>query len=156
MELLFSSFSFSFPFSSSSSSSLFSSSSSDLVFTLFVLLPLWFFLPFLKYIFPEAPPPWLLGSAVPCRGWVGAGCNRLCPARGSPGLSSQRLPCSPPAASAWAPAPSTRTDSGTFCPALWEQEMFFKYSNPSQESAIAPRLKEEDMSTVIRGNREYC
>ncbi|KAK4824459.1 hypothetical protein QYF61_015837 [Mycteria americana] len=43
----------------------------------------------------QALPSWLRGSAVPCGGAVGAGRDRLCPAWGSPGLSSQRPPCSP-------------------------------------------------------------
>ena len=58
-------------------------------------LSAWCLLPFLKYAFPEAPPSWLLGSAVPCCGSIGASWNRLCPAQGSPGLSSQRLPLQP-------------------------------------------------------------
>lgn len=54
------------------------------------------FLPFLKYVSTEAPPPWLLGSAMPCSVSTGAGWNKLCLVQGRPGLSSQRHPpCSP-------------------------------------------------------------
>ena len=60
--------------------------------------PCLYFPPFLKQAFPEAPPSWLKGSAVSCSGSVGTSWNWLCPAQGSPGLSSQRPPCSPPAA----------------------------------------------------------
>lgn len=48
-----------------------------------------FFLPFLKPLFLEVPLFWLRGSAMPCGRWVGAGWNHPCPARGSPGPSSQ-------------------------------------------------------------------
>lgn len=41
-----------------------------------VLPPLFsdFGVPFLKHVFPEAPPAWLRSSAVLCGGSVGAGC----------------------------------------------------------------------------------
>ncbi|XP_014796320.1 PREDICTED: U1 small nuclear ribonucleoprotein C-like isoform X1 [Calidris pugnax] len=42
--------------------------------------------------FPRGARPWLRGSAVPCGGAVGAGWNRLCPARGSPGPAPQGPP----------------------------------------------------------------
>lgn len=43
-------------------------------------------LPFLEYIFPKAPPAWLMGSAVPCSGSPGAG--HVQPGA-APGLFSQ-------------------------------------------------------------------
>ena len=55
--------------------------------------------------FPRGARPWLRGSAVPCGGAAGAGWNRLCPARGSPGRFSQGPPLQP---SLPAPTPSTR------------------------------------------------
>lgn len=61
-----------------------------------VFLIFFFFPSFLKYTFPEAPPCWLRGSAVLCGGVVGAGWNHMGPAWGSPGLSTQRSPCSHP------------------------------------------------------------
>ena len=36
-------------------------------------------LPFLKYVFLDEPPAWLMDSAVSCSGSVGAGWNQLCP-----------------------------------------------------------------------------
>jgi len=52
-------------------------------------LPMQLFLPFLKYILPEAPSTWLLISAMPCCGTAGSIWNGLHPAWGSPGISSQ-------------------------------------------------------------------
>lgn len=52
-------------------------------------------LPSLTQAFPKMPPSWLQGSDVPCGGSVGPGWNQLCPVWGRPGLSTQRLPCSP-------------------------------------------------------------
>lgn len=47
-------------------------------------------LPFSKCIFLKGPAPWLQGSAMPCNGATGATWKGLCPARSSPGHSSQR------------------------------------------------------------------
>lgn len=52
------------------------------------------FCPSLNTFLQKCPPPWLRGSALPCG--RPAGWNRLCPARGSPGRSSQGPRCSPP------------------------------------------------------------
>lgn len=46
-----------------------------------LLLCLWGILTFLTHLFPEVPESWLLGSAMPCSGSVGAGWNSLCPAQ---------------------------------------------------------------------------
>lgn len=58
-------------------------------------------LPFLKYVFPEVPPWWLRGSAMPCGGAAGAGRawhgaaladpHRACPAA-SPASTWARAP----------------------------------------------------------------
>lgn len=49
------------------------------------------FLPFLKYTFPEVPPSWMLGSAVPSSGPVGDSWYHLYLPQGIPDLSSQNL-----------------------------------------------------------------
>lgn len=54
-------------------------------------------LPFLKCVFPEAPPAWLMSSAVSHGGSIGAGWSLPCPAQGSPWpFLTEALPCSPP------------------------------------------------------------
>lgn len=47
---------------------------------------------FLKHVSPEAPPVWPLGSAMLWGRAIIVSWMQLCPARGSPGLSSQRSP----------------------------------------------------------------
>jgi len=69
----------------------FSAISSPLLCVPFSSIPC--FLHFLKYAFPEAPPSWLRGSAVPSAGLVGAGWNPPCPAQGSPGFSQRPPHC---------------------------------------------------------------
>ena len=49
-------------------------------------------LPFLKYVFPEAPLAWLMGSVVSCGGSVGAAHVQH---GAAPGLFSQKPPCRP-------------------------------------------------------------
>lgn len=62
------------------------------LFLAFVFLMSHSFLPSLVSIFPEVPPFWLLGPSVPCGGAAGASWSCLCPARGRPGLCSQKSP----------------------------------------------------------------
>lgn len=49
--------------------------------------------PFLKYVFSEAPPAFLMGSAVPWGGSMGTVWKQLYPTWDSPGLPSQTPPC---------------------------------------------------------------
>ena len=67
-------------------------------------LSLWCFLPFLKYVLLEAPPVWVVGSAVSCGGCIGDPAG----ARASPGLLPQRHPCSFPAAKTLPLIPNTK------------------------------------------------
>lgn len=48
---------------------------------------------FLKHIFSEAPPAFLMGSSVPSGEFIGTVWNQLYPTWDSPGLPSQRPPC---------------------------------------------------------------
>lgn len=69
----------------------------------------YYVLNFLQYIFPEGPLAALRGRAWLVQGGCTTGCNRLdpvSPARGSPGLSSQRVILQPP------PTPGTHTQYG--------------------------------------------
>lgn len=64
-------------------------------------LPMWIFLPFLKYIVTEAPPALLMGSAVSCAvEAAGAGHGQLLVS------SHGGDACSPPIASSLSPTPS--------------------------------------------------
>ena len=54
------------------------------------LLLLWAWCP------QDMPPSWLSGSSVRCGELVGAGWNWLCPASGSPSLSSHKMPMQAP------------------------------------------------------------
>lgn len=61
-------------------------------------------LPFLKYIFLEAPTAWLLGSAVPSGWLVGDRWNQLCLPWG---LLLRETSPADPTANAWTPGPGT-------------------------------------------------
>lgn len=74
------------------------------------------FLFFLKYVLPEVPLSWLLGSTVPYSGSTGAVWNQLCPVQDSLVLSSQRPPLQPPLSNTLPRKPSTNimTSLATF------------------------------------------
>lgn len=64
------------------------------------------FLPFLKYVFVEMPPGWLMGSAASCSGCVVELAGVCCVEhRAAPGLHSQRPSPKPPSTKtlAWTP-----------------------------------------------------
>lgn len=66
------------------------------------------FLHFLKYVFTEMPPAWLVGSAVFCGGSIMETTGTVCVLhRADPGLFSQRLPLHPPATKTLTPTPNT-------------------------------------------------
>lgn len=60
-------------------------------FSLFLFplpLPVWCFLPFFKYVFPEVPSAWLMGSGVSYGGSIGARWNQV-----EPAVSDTGQPC---------------------------------------------------------------
>lgn len=65
------------------------------------------FFPFLKYIFPEALPAWLRGSAVSCMNQLEASGTVHVHHRSPQSLHSHRHHSTAPMTRAWAPAPRT-------------------------------------------------